>query len=256
MRPRMASATGLPYASPGKEFAYQPFQDVEAQEEPLAPNLSRTENSLRLGFINKVYGILSMQLIATALATALIMFVQPVQSFVLGNPAVQIVGLLVPLLGLIPLYIYRQKHPHNLVLLGVWTLIFSIGVGTICSQYQPYVVLEALAITAGLVLGLSAFTYRAMKNGSDFSALGGILWVSLFSLVIWGFFQLFFPVGPVGQTIYALAGTVIFGLYIVYDTESLVQRYDLDDYIWASINLYLDIINLFLKILQLLGRRD
>ena len=33
--------------------------------------------------------------------------------------------------------------------------------------------------------------------------------------------------------------------------------FDLDQYIWASVTLYLDIINLFLKILQLLnGRRD
>ena len=36
-----------------------------------------------------------------------------------------------------------------------------------------------------------------------------------------------------------------------------VAGFDLDQYIWASVTLYLDIINLFLKILQLLnGRRD
>ncbi len=35
----------------------------------------------------------------------------------------------------------------------------------------------------------------------------------------------------------------------------LIQKYDLDEYIWASVNLYLDIINLFLKILQLLSDR-
>ena len=45
--------------------------------------------------------------------------------------------------------------------------------------------------------------------------------------------------------------------YIVYDTHNLVQRYELDQYIWAAVHLYLDIINLFLKMLQLLngGRR-
>lgn len=69
-------------------------------------------------------------------------------------------------------------------------------------------------------------------------------------LVIWGFFQLFFPVGPVGRTVYALIGAVVFSGYIVFDTHLLIARFDLDDYIWASVQLYLDIINLFLKILQ------
>ena len=43
--------------------------------------------------------------------------------------------------------------------------------------------------------------------------------------------------------------------YIVYDTHLLIQRYDLDQYIWAAVNLYLDIINLFLRLLQLMSRR-
>lgn len=45
--------------------------------------------------------------------------------------------------------------------------------------------------------------------------------------------------------------------YIAYDTHLMVQRYDLDQYIWAAVGLYLDIINLFLRLLQLLngGRR-
>jgi len=39
--------------------------------------------------------------------------------------------------------------------------------------------------------------------------------------------------------------------------SSFAAGFDLDQYIWASVTLYLDIINLFLKILQLLnGRRD
>jgi hypothetical protein len=45
--------------------------------------------------------------------------------------------------------------------------------------------------------------------------------------------------------------------YIVFDTFLLIKRFSVDEYIWASVNLYLDIINLFIKILQLLGdRRD
>lgn len=34
----------------------------------------------------------------------------------------------------------------------------------------------------------------------------------------------------------------------VQDTEQLISRHDLDDYVIASLSLYLDILNLFLKV--------
>lgn len=46
--------------------------------------------------------------------------------------ALQIGLLVVSMLGLIPLYIWRQSHPHNLVLLGVWTCLFSGACVFVC----------------------------------------------------------------------------------------------------------------------------
>ncbi len=48
---------------------------------------------------------------------------------------------------------------------------------------------------------------------------------------------------------------VLFCGYIVFDTHMLMERHSLDEYVWASVSLYLDIINLFLQILRLLGDR-
>lgn len=47
-------------------------------------------------------------------------------------------------------------------------------------------------------------------------------------------------------------GALLFSLYIVYDTDNLIKRYSYDEYVWASVGLYLDIINLFLRLLQVL----
>ena len=68
--------------------------------------------------------------------------------------------------------------------------------------------------------------------------------------------QIFFPFGPLATTIYGAVGSIIFSLYIVYDTDNLIKRFDYDEYIWASISLYLDIINLFLSLLNLFGAAD
>jgi FtsH-binding integral membrane protein len=56
------------------------------------------------------------------------------------------------------------------------------------------------------------------------SFMGPILFSSLWALIIWGFIQLFFRPGPVGQMIYALLGAFIFSGYIVYDTYLLLAR--------------------------------
>lgn len=64
--------------------------------------------------------------------------------------------------------------------------------------------------------------------------------------------QAFFPLGPVSQMIYAGLTALIFSAYIVYDTDNLIKRYSYDEYIWASVALYLDILNLFLALLEIL----
>mgnify|MGYP002776185736 FL=1 len=64
--------------------------------------------------------------------------------------------------------------------------------------------------------------------------------------------QAFFPLGPISTSIYAGVGALIFCGYIIFDTDNLIKRFSYDEYIWASVVLYLDILNLFLMLLDLL----
>ena len=57
---------------------------------------------------------------------------------------------------------------------------------------------------------------------------------------------------------YAAAGALIFMVYIVYDTQIMMggkHKYALDpeEYVFAALNLYLDIINLFMYLLTIIG---
>lgn len=56
--------------------------------------------------------------------------------------------------------------------------------------------------------------------------------------------------------IYGGLGAIIFSGYIIYDTNNLIKRFSYDDYIWAAVSLYLDIINLFLALLNILRATD
>lgn len=73
----------------------------------------------------QVYGIISMQLLLTTIVAAAVVASPSAQRFLLANWGLQLGLLLLSMLGLIPLYAYRQSHPTNLLLLGCWTPLFS-----------------------------------------------------------------------------------------------------------------------------------
>jgi FtsH-binding integral membrane protein len=62
----------------------------------------------------------------------------------------------------------------------------------------------------------------------------------------------FFPLGPISVTICGVLSALIFNAYIIYDIDNLIKHYTYDEFIWASTTLYLDVINLFLSLLQIL----
>lgn len=64
--------------------------------------------------------------------------------------------------------------------------------------------------------------------------------------------QLFFPLGKTTVMAYGCLASIIFCGYIIYDTDNLIKRYTYDEYIWAAVSLYLDVVNLFLTLLQIL----
>lgn len=128
-----------------------------------------------------------------------------------------------------------------------------------CATGTPYAtaggnsVIMAAGITASIFIALTLYT---LQSRIDFSFLGAGLFAALWVLIVWAIVMACFGMAsPAMQYWYALIGAVIFSLYIVYDTWLISSKMGPDDYISASISLYLDIINLFLMILQLL-RRD
>lgn len=226
--------------------------DIESGD-TLFPGLPVSENERRWGFIQKVYGIVGAQLLLTAVVGSCFALIEPVRNLAL-TPWFFWLAAIAPFPIMIPLWIYRQKHPHNLFLLAGWTFCLSITTGLACSFSSGAVVAEALILTAIVVLSLTAYTFYAVKKGQDFGFMGPMLFAGLMTLIFWGFIQIFFPLGSAADFVYSLLGALVFSLYIVYDTDSLIKRFSYDEFVWASVNLYLDIINLFLTILRMLDR--
>ena len=44
-------------------------------------------------------------------------------------------------------------------------------------------------------------------------------------LLGWSLIQFIFPLGPIGQTVFALGGAILFALYLIMDTHLLIEKF-------------------------------
>ena len=87
--------------------------------------------------------------------------------------------------------------------------------------------------------------------------MGGILFVGILILMIFGILAIFIR-NKILDLVYASLGALVFSCYIVFDTQMMLggeHKYSIspEEYIFAALNLYLDIVNLFLYILAIVG---
>jgi len=123
---------------------------------------------------------------------------------------------------------------------------FTLGV--VVAFSSNVIVLQALAITLGVFIGLTLFT---LQSKYDFSGMGPFLFGGLIALLMAGLVGIFIPFSRTMDLIFAIGGCLLFSGYIVYDTYIINRRLSPDEYIMGAISLYLDFINLFLTILRL-----
>lgn len=214
-------------------------------------NVAAAHVYIRMGFLRKVYGILTSQLLLTTIIAAVFMMHEGIKEYVQKNNWMILVALLGTLVVLFPLMIKRHETPTNYILLGAFTVMEAYTVGVIVTFYDKLVVLEAFVLTLGVTVALTIYTLQSKR---DFSSWGAGLFACLWVLILAGLLQLFFPTEMIDKAI-SIGGALLFSLFIIFDTHMLMHKLSPEEYIVATINLYLDIINLFLHLLKLLGER-
>lgn len=219
---------------------------------------------VRADFVRKVYSILCVQLILTvAITLPMNLYMKPAD--VQNNKGLYYAALGVSMGAIIGVGCCCQQaartFPYNYIFLLVVTVAMSITTGFVTAMYSTQSVLMAMGTTAFVFAALSAY---ACCTKSDFTGMGPYLMCALFALIGVSFmFSLMYAFGGAVpswlHTAYALCGAVLFSFYIVYDTQLILGKgkhsISIDDYAFAALSLYLDVINLFLYILSLFGDR-
>ncbi|KAF9682921.1 hypothetical protein SADUNF_Sadunf05G0158100 [Salix dunnii] len=210
-------------------------------------------------FIRKVYTIIAIQLLVTVAVATAVVSVHSISNFIVHTKvglAIYIAIIVIPFVVLCPLYYFYQLRPLNYLLLGIFTTALGFLVGLTCAFISGKVILQSAIITFTAMVTLTLYTFWAARRGHDFSFLGPFLSASLIALLLFALIQIFFPLGRISVMIFGCLASILFCGFIIYDTDNLIKRYAYDEYIWAAVSLYLDIINLFLSILTVCSAQD
>jgi len=123
-------------------------------------------------------------------------------------------------------------------------------------KVSPAIVPQALLITTGLFGAMTGLSLMA-KPGSMLR-LGVPLGGGMLMLMVCGVAGMFVPVTsawyPLLHNIYLYGGLSLFTLYIAYDTQNMIDEYEMgiDDHIKHATDLFLDFKIVFTKVMQIL----
>lgn len=214
---------------------------------------------IRHNFIKKVYSLLTIQLMLTAVVIALFALHPGVHAWARANRWFHLASFAVGFIILMAITCMgdlRRKHPHNLIALFAFTAAESLMLAAVTVMYDTKAILLAATMTGVICVSLTLF---AMQTRYDFTAKLGImivvLMVAIFAMII----ASFIPANSTTMLVMASIMAVIMGIFLVIDTQMIIGgthqlQMSPEEYVFAAINLYLDIINMFLYILAIMGR--
>ena len=200
--------------------------------------------------IRNTYLLLAMTLVFSAITAGISMAINPPMKVYIGSV----------LVGFVMIFILNkmQNSAAALPLTFLFAGLMGFGLGPILNHYLGLpnggeIVMTAMGMTALTFVGLSAYVLTSRK---DFSFMGGFLAAGSMVLIIAMIALFVLPmfgvnVGGFGLAFSALVVLLMSG-FILYDTSNIVNG-TYTNYIMATVSLYLNIYNLLVHLLSLVG---
>lgn len=203
----------------------------------------------RATLVRRTYSLVFASVIVTMIGTSVAMTQEALLVSAAQHPFITMI------LAMVPLWMAmksRDSAPRALGFVFLFNLVMGVAIAPIIwvySRNDPGIVSQAGILTLSTFGILTMYTFVSRR---DFSAWGSFLVVGLWVLIGTSLLNMFFRNQSAGLWMAAI-GVMIFSGLLVFDTWRLRNRYGPDDYVPAAVAIYLDLLNMFLFILQLLG---
>lgn len=148
----------------------------------------------------------------------------------------------------------RSAFPANIGLVLLFTFAIGIMISPVLyvyGQQQPGLITQAAFLTIGT---FGVLTVYAFVSRRDFSAWGSFFVVGLWVLIAVSLLNMFFR-NPAMDLWLAGVTVLVFSGLLVFDTWRIRNSFGPDEYVGAAVTIYLDLLNLFMAFLRILGGR-
>ena len=146
----------------------------------------------------------------------------------------------------------RDSFPANIGLVFLFTFAMGVYISPLLYVYgqrQPGLITQAALLTIGAFGVLTAYAFTSRR---DFSAWGSFFTVGLWVLIGSMILNFFFKSAAFDLALASITVLIFSGL-LVFDTWRLRNVFGPNDYVIAAVQIYLDLLNLFLAILRIFG---
>ena len=214
--------------------------------------------------MRNVYLWMTLGLVMTGLTAMYIAKSESLIYAIFGNQAIFWVLMIAELVLVVVLSaaINRLSFAVAGLMFAVYSVLNGATLSVIFLAYTEASIAQTFFVTAGTFGAMSVFGYFTKR---DLSPVGRVLVMALIGLIIASVVNIFFR-NSVVEAITNYAGVVIFVGLTAYDTQKIKQmlqmsyeQADVDTLgkiaLMGSLTLYLDFVNLFLHLLELMGKR-
>ena len=204
--------------------------------------------SASVNFMKKTYQLLAASMVAAAVGAYVTMpyamAVMQYKWFIFGAE------LLILFFGL---GMSKGKPGLNLFMLFAFTFLTGVSLvpllASLIGAGSGGTIGTAFLMTSVLFGALSIF---AINSKSDFSNWGKPLFITLIIVIVASLVNYFILKSPIMHIIITAGILLLFSIFTIYDTQNIANG-TYDSEVDAAISLYLDFLNMFTAILQLLG---
>jgi FtsH-binding integral membrane protein len=205
----------------------------------------------RATLVRRTYSLVFIGVLCTIAGVAFGLANPRLRGAVLEHPIITLLCVFAPLFMALRA---PREFPRNIAFTLLFTVVEGIWLSpfiAIYGQSQPGLISQAAMLTVGT---FGALTFYAFVSRRDFSALGQFFTMGLWVLIGTSLLNLFFR-NPTAD-LWLAGGTVaVFGGLLIFDTWRIRNVYGPEDYVAAAVQIYLDLLNLFLAFVRILGGR-
>ena len=216
-----------------------------------APTVAVQTGVERATLVKRTYGLVFLSILVTMAGAAFTFTQEALLTSVARHPFISFLCVIAPL---IMAQRSAREFPKNIILTFVFAFVEGVYIAPflyIAERTAPGVAMQAGALTFA---AFGVLTLYALFSRRDFSAWGSFLIVGVVVLFLAMILNSFIG-GVAGAMWISAIGVMIFSGLLVFDTWRIVRSgtYTKDDYVLATVAIYLDLLNMFIFIVSLLG---